>query len=381
MSSSSGPVAPFKVVIAGGGVAALEAVLGLREFGPGHFEITLLAPDEEFAYRPMTVREPFAYSAAERHDLGAIAADLGVELLAERFASVDPQARIAHLESGAEVRYDALLLALGARPHARFPHALTIDDSQLDELMHGLLEDIDGGYVHTLAFVVPQRGAWPLPIYELALMTSARAFDMNVALAITIVTPEATPLEVFGDAASAGVAELLAGAGISVVGSASCEVPDSRHVVINPGDRTIAVDRIVALPELFGPAVRGLRSDEHGFIPIDEHCKVEGADRVYAAGDATAFPIKHGGIAAQQADAAAAAIAALAGVGAEPEPLHPLIQGILLTGGAPVYLSARLTGGRGLHSELGESASWTPPAKIAARHLAPYLSARSQPGG
>ena len=381
MSSSSGPAAPFKVVIAGGGVAALEAVLALRELGADRFEVTLLAPDEEFTYRPMTVREPFAYSAAERHDRSAIAADLGVELLAERFASVDPQARLAHLESGAEVHYDALLLALGARPHARFPHALTIDDSQLDELMHGLLEDIDGGYVRTLAFVVPPRVGWPLPIYELALMTSARAFAMNVELAITIVTPEAAPLEVFGDQASAAVSQLLAGAGVTVVGSASCEVPDSRHVVINPGDRSIEVDRIVALPELFGPSVRGLRSDEHGFIPIDEHCKVEGVEGVYAAGDATNFPVKQGGIAAQQADAAAEAIAALAGLPAEPRPLHPLIHGILLTGGAPLYLSAQLTGGRGLHSEIGETPRWSPPTKIVARHLAPYLTARSQPGG
>ena len=119
MSSSSGPAAPFKVVIAGGGVAALEAVLALRELGGERFEVTLLAPDEEFAYRPMAVREPFAYSAAERHDLSAIAADLGVELLAERFASVDPQARLAHLESGARGRTTTRSCSRWARGRTR----------------------------------------------------------------------------------------------------------------------------------------------------------------------------------------------------------------------------------------------------------------------
>ena len=62
-----------------------------------------------------------------------------------------------------------------------------------------------------------------------------------------------------------------------------------------------------------------------------------GGERI---GDATDFAIKHGGIAAQQADVAAQAIAALAGVAPEPAPFHPVIHGILLTGGKPRYLSA-----------------------------------------
>jgi sulfide:quinone oxidoreductase len=94
---------------------------------------------------------------------------------------------------------------------------------------------------------------------------------------------------------------------------------------------------------------------------------------VYAAGDATDFAIKHGGIAAQQADVAAQAIAALAGVAPEPAPFHPVIHGMLLTGGKPLYLSAHVTGGHGSSSQLAETATWSPPAKIAAKYLAPYL--------
>jgi sulfide:quinone oxidoreductase len=375
MNSASTPSEPFSVVIAGGGVAALEAALALRDLGGERLRTTLIAPNADFVYRPMAVREPFAYSRAQRYPIAEIAADVGAELIVDGFASLNAAERLARTESGADIRYDALLLAVGARPHARFPAAVTVDDARLDELMGGLLEDVDGGYIHQLAFVIPARVAWPLPIYELALMTAARAHEMNVDVEITIATPEDAPLAIFGEGASSGVSALLDQRGITVITSAHCEVPDSRHVAINPGDRNIDADRVIALPELYGPAVRGLLAGAHGFIPVDAHSAVEGAEAVYAAGDATDFELKHGGIAAAQADAAAESIAALAGVPVEPTPFHPVIHGILLTGDAPRYLSARFTGGRGFSSEFTQEPTWSPPTKIAARYLAPYLEA------
>jgi sulfide:quinone oxidoreductase len=101
---------------------------------------------------------------------------------------------------------------------------------------------------------------------------------------------------------------------------------------------------------------------------------VPGIERVYAAGDAADFAIKHGGIAAQQADVAAQAIAALAGIGPEPAPFHPVIHGILLTGGKPLYLSAHVTGGHGSSSQISEQPTWSPATKIVAKYLAPYLA-------
>jgi sulfide:quinone oxidoreductase len=376
MTSPDRSAEPFKVVIVGGGVAALEAALALRELGGERFELTLIAPNADFVYRPMTVREPFAYGPAERYPLSEIAAEVGAALLVDSFAWLDPQRRLAYTDSGAQIDYDAILLGLGARPQARFPAAVTLDDTRLDEQLHGLLEDVDGGYIHQLGFVIPARVAWPLPIYELALMTNRRAFEMGVDLAVTIATPEESPLQIFGDGASAVVAKLLDERGITTLTSAHCEVPDGRHVVINPGDRTIDVDRVIALPELFGPAVRGLPAGEHGMIPIDGHSRVPGVERVYAAGDATDFALKYGGIAAQQADAAAESIASLAGLPIEPAPVHPVIHGILLTGAAPLYLSARFTGGQGFNSEITDQPTWSPPTKIAAKYLAPYLEQR-----
>jgi sulfide:quinone oxidoreductase len=361
------------VLIAGGGVAGLEGALALRHQAEGRVSIEMLAPDPDFVYRPMTVREPFAYGRAQRYPLDKMAADIGVELRVQSFAWVDPGARVAYTDDGVEIPYDALLLALGARIHTRFTHAYTIDPRNLDEILHGLLQDVEDGYVKRLAFVAPARMAWQLPMYEIALMTAKRAYENDVVLSITIVTPEDSPLAIFGTGASEAVSDLLGDAGIEVLSSSYAEVPQWDTVVIDPDDRRLTVDRVVALPELYGPAVRGLPSAGHGFIPVDVHGRVRDVDRVYAAGDATDFAIKHGGISSQQADAAAEAIAALAGAQVEPKPFHPSVHGMLLTGGPPRYLRARVTGGHGFSSEISEEPLWTPPVKIAARYLAPYL--------
>jgi sulfide:quinone oxidoreductase len=374
MTSAGSPRQPFKVVIIGGGVAALEAALALRDFGGDRIATTIVAPDPEFVYRPMTVREPFAYAAARHYSLDEIARDIGAELVADSFKLLDHERRLVHTERDQQLSYDALLLALGARLYPRYEHAVTLDDTHLDERLHGLIQDIEGGYVRRLAFVIPSGKAWPLPIYELALMTAARAYDMNVDLSITIVTPEDAPLALFGLRAGEGVRQLLEKHGILTITSAHCEVPEPGRVAINPGSRHLDVDRIVALPELVGPSVPGVPGGANsGFIPIEVDCQVRGVERVYAAGDATDFAIKHGGMAAQQADVAAQAIAALAGLAPEPAPFHPVIHGMLLTGGKPRYLSAHVTGGHGSSSEITEEPTWTPGTKIAAKYLAPYL--------
>lgn len=362
------------VVIAGGGVAALETALALADLAPDRTDVTVIAPNSEFVYRPMVVREPFAYGAAHRYPLESILHDAGATLLCGELGWIDPATRTIHTKADEAIEYDALVLALGATVTKRYPHALTIDDHDLAQTMHGLIQDVEGGYVHKLAFVAPGRMAWPLPLYELALMTAGRAYDMGIELQTTIVTPEDSPLAIFGSSASSTVAELLARAHVDTINSAYAQVPSSREVVINPGDQRLEVDRVIALPELYGPAVRGIPLGENGFIRVDPHCRVPDVERIYAAGDATDFPIKQGGIGSQQADAAAQSIAALAGAPVTPERFDPTIQGMLLTSGKPQYLTAHITGGHGFSSEITDTPTSPPPSKITAKYLAPYLA-------
>lgn len=363
----------LRVVIVGGGAAALETALALRELASEQTATTVIAPNDEFVYRPMTVREPFAHPTARRYPLAQIVRDAGAELLADELGYVVPDMRTIHTKAGEALEYDALVLALGANAVPRYQHAITIDDKRMDETLHGLIQDIEGGYVDSLAFVAPGRMAWPLPLYELALMTAGRAYDMNIDLSTTIITPEDSPLAIFGSTASSAITERLERANVKTINSAYVEVPSSGEVVINPGDRHLHVKRVIALPELYGPSVRGIPLGEHGFIRVDPYGRVRDVEGVYAAGDAIDFPIKHGGVGSQEADVAAQSIAALAGASVTPEPFNPVIHGMLLTDDKPLYLTAKITGGHGFSSEITDTPAWSPPSKIAAKYLAPYL--------
>ena len=371
---------PLRVIIAGAGVAGLEAAFALDALAGDRASVTLLSPADAFTYRPLAIGEPFSVSRAERYPLGPLATAAGAALVHDAVAAVDPERRLVRTTSGAELPYDALLMGLGAAAQPVSDHATHVDDAHMDELLHGLVQDIEGGYVRRLAIIVPAPTPWPLPAYELALLASQRAWDVQSDLEITLLTSERMALEAFGATASHAVARLLSQRRVTVVTSAQCELMPGR-VIVRPGGRSFGADRIVAFPQLVGPDVSGLPRDGGGFIPIDAYGRVRGIERVWAAGDATDYPVKHGGVAAQVADAAAQGIAAHAGADTEVRPFAAVVEGVLMTGGTPRYLRGT-SGATGAGSgENGESvcvelAPGEAPPKIAARYLGPHLTGR-----
>jgi len=337
--------------------------------------LTLLCPDEEFFYRPLAVEAPFAGHGGGRYPIAPAVKESGAEWAHDRLRSVDVAAQSVATIEGSSIPYDYLVLALGAQTRSDFADVTVFDAGGADEVLHGLVQDLEEGYVHHLAFVLPARPTWPLPLYELALMAAERAYSMDVgAVQIHFVTPETRPLAVFGDVASEHVSSLLAQARINVHTSANPSVHKGEVVVdhARPDGEVLKVDRIVTLPHLEGRSVPGL-PQEDGFAPIDEYCRVRGTENVYAAGDIASFPIKHGGLAAQQADVAAGQIAGAAGADVTSAPLRPVIRAKLLTGGKPSYLTAELIGNEGFRSTLSDEPTWDQGNKIAARYLAAYL--------
>jgi hypothetical protein len=85
-----------------------------------------------------------------------------------------------------------------------------------------------------------------------------------------------------------------------------------------------------AMPRAAGYALAGVPNDERGFILCDAHGQIAGT--VVGGRRRDGLPIKQGGLAAQQADAAAEAVAARAGTDVEPQPFRPVLRGVLLTG-------------------------------------------------
>ena len=248
--------------------------------------------------------------------------------------------------AGEWIPYDHLVLATGARATPAYEHAITFGEDVDEEALHGLLRDAEESYVDRVAFVVPNETTWALPLYELALMTARAGVEhgRRSRPSSLFVTSEERPLAIFGPEASDAVAELLDSAAIEFVGSAYTEVEHNR-LIVDPGGRQHRrrPRRQPAAPGGHAASPASPR-DAEGFVPVDRTAAWPGLPGVYAAGDGTAFPIKQGGLATQQADAVAETIAAAAGAPIEPEPFKPVLRGMLLTGGDNRFMRSRRRG-------------------------------------
>src|SRR4051794_21777910 len=204
----------LRVLVAGGGVAALEAVLALRALAGDRISAELLAPGADFAHRPSSVRLPFTGSGAAqvsfdrthvRHHRGAL-------------SQVDPHSHTVLTTDGGRLRYDRLIVATGAQP-VEAVHGATLFRGPVSA----------GAVEHALAqarkraiFTVPAAATWTLPVYELALLAAHDRAPGGPQL--MVVAPEPRPLDLFGPVASDAVARLLHRAGVEFVGDSE---PDS----------------------------------------------------------------------------------------------------------------------------------------------------------
>lgn len=370
-----------RVLIAGGGVAAVETLLALRHLVGEQILVELLAPERAFVNRPSSVATPFGFGAPVPVDLAELARRFGATLHRGAVSMVDTERRIVvAAPSGEAIPYDMLVVAIGAVPRPVIPGAVTFAGPQDAPALEHLLDAIARGEIRRLAFTVPAGATWSLPVYELAVMASVELRNRGVSGAeLMVATPEPEPLRIFGPAAGAAVRDMLAARGIELqTGVRPLAARDGRLIL--QGAEPLEADAVVALPELLGPHLHGLPADGDGYLPVDAHGRMAGVAGVYAAGDATTFPIKQGGLATQQADAVAEAIAEDVGALHEAAPFRPVLRGLLLTGGAPLYLRAELSEqsasatARTLRGETSGRALWWPPGKVAGRYLAPYLA-------
>jgi sulfide:quinone oxidoreductase len=371
MSVSSG----FRVLIAGGGVAALEAMLALRALAEERVDVELLAPEPDFVYRPLAVAEPFGAGNVERFNLTELTSEAGARFREGALAEVDADSRVARTEAGDDLTYDALLIACGAVPQPALPGAFTFRGTADVDAFRRILAEAASGDAQRLVFAMPGGSTWPVPLYELALQTATYLTRRGVSGAnIEIVSHESAPMALFGPEASEAIARLLSDRDIRFRGRTYPGSVENGELKLVPHG-SLPADRVISLPRLVGRVISGISQTAGGFIPVDPYGRVHGMSSVFAAGDATVFPVKHGGIAAQQAEAAAETIAALAGAPLTPKPFRPVLRGLVLTGGVPAYIRSELPQW-GQASTFAEEPLWWPPGKIAGRYLAPFLASR-----
>jgi sulfide:quinone oxidoreductase len=369
-----------RVVVLGGGIAGVEAVLALHDLAGELGRVTLVSDHRDLLFKPLAIEEPFSGQPAPKHDLPALMADLGGDFVGDRVAGVRPAEHLVELADGSELAYDALLVCVGARAEPALEGATTLDPTRALEIEPLIATAADSPSAR-LAVVIPSGAAWPLPAYELALLTRRRIAERaGSAPEVELVTPEERPLGFFGAKAADAVAELLRGRQVAFRGSTRLEQRADGSLTCRPGGDPYEAGAIIALPVLRGAELPGLPADDDGFIPIDSHARVEGIEDVWAAGDGTSFPVKQGGLAAEQADAAAEDIARRLGAAVHPEPFSPVLRGQLLTGEDSLHMRAELEGGHG-EGDVSADLLWWPPSKVVGRYLPSFLAYRGADQG
>ncbi len=348
-----------QVVIAGGGVAALEALAGLQTQVGDRAELTLVAPEASFAYRPASTASPFTLSAQRELPLEDIARDLRARLVCDTVALVDDDRGRVLTHDGDVIPFDALLLAVGTR--LAWPRGDGIHWGRGEEGAQAfaeLLAEVEGGAPKRIGLIVPRHACWPVDAYELALVLAAAAPAPDAAQ-IHVVTAEERPLELFGGAASEAITVELEQARIELTtGSQDVE--------------TLLFDQVVSIPAPAGAHVEGVPHVGRGLVPVTPGSRVEGTERVWAAGDCTPLALKHALLAARQADVAVDQItAAIRGTdmpGLLPE---PRLQGVIVFPGRSLSGSVWIRSG-----EPRTHCLWWPPGRTAGAHLARYLAGR-----
>jgi sulfide:quinone oxidoreductase len=360
-----------RVLIAGSGVAAVEAALALHALAADRLKLEMLAPAAELHVRPWSVLTPFGAEPAPRIDLARLVQELGVTWHRDSLAAVDAETHHVMTRGGERLDFELLVVATGARSRETVPGAVTFRGPLSAGAVEGVLERAVREPGVQLVFAAPAGATWPLPLYELALMSSAFLRERHIAAPdITVVTPEATPLEALGADTARAVSAALERHDIKVV-TGAMPVTASNGSLLLRGGGLVRADAVVALGEIVGPRILGLPHDDAGFIAVDLHGRVHGCEDVFAAGDATSFPVKHGGLATRQADAVAEAIAAKVGAIPSAQPFHPVVRAMLLAGDAPLYIQADLTA---RDAVVSNDPLWSPLDKIAGRYLSPYLA-------
>lgn len=349
-----------RVLISGGGIAALETALALDRLARGRVAVELTSPRRDFVFRPRPGWTPLGAGPAARFDLEAVAAEMGARYRSDALAAVRVAEQEAVTKRGALLPYDALVIAHGSTAERAVAGALTFWTRDDEPALRQVLAALERGELDRVALAVPAGMRWSLPLYELAVQVadsvgSSGSNDRR----IVVVTPEAYPLELFGEEAGAAIEAVLRERGIELrTGSEPIAFAEGA-LALASGD-AVDVAGAIALPRMVGREVAGLPTDKLGFLPTEPDGRVRHLDAVYAAGDATAFPVKQGVFAGPQADAAAEHLAASLGAALVPTPFRPVLRGTLARGDSAV------------------ESLWWPSTSFVGRHLTAHLAAQSR---
>ena len=165
------------VLIAGGGVAALETLIALRDLAGDRVTVAAPGARDRLHVPPDDGRPAVLSGARPRVRARRIAEEFRADFIQDSVAEVRADEKIVRCASGRDVAYDHLIVAVGARRlraiRTRSPSATTRPRSVCTACWPTSRQ----GYLQRVAFVVPGEAAWTLPLYELALMTARAGLE------------------------------------------------------------------------------------------------------------------------------------------------------------------------------------------------------------
>jgi sulfide:quinone oxidoreductase len=287
------------IVILGSGFAALTAVRELRR-RDRDVRITLVAPKAELMYYPSLIWVPAGLrrGADLNIDVSGFLAAHNVAFHAGRVTGLADGGRTVLTDNG-PLANDALLIASGGRFLKGLPgieHALTIcEGAPAAEAIRERLAGMSGG---TIAFGFgtnpKEQGAMRGgPMFELlfGIDTLLRKQGRRERFKLVFFNAAKQPGKRLGDKAVAGLLREMAKRDIATHLGHKPTGFEADRIKTEGGE--VPADLILFMPGMSGPAWAGegnLPLSDGGFFKADAHCQVEGADKVYVAGDSGSYP-------------------------------------------------------------------------------------------
>ncbi len=396
------------VCVVGSGTAGLEGLLAAREQLGSDAELRLVAPEREFRYRPASQDSLFRPAGERALAIADLVAESGAQWTADRAEAIHVEERAVMTRDGDTVNFDFLLLAFGSQAKRALEQGYVWQRGADPSFLDRIIRETIMGEVTTVAVNIPRGARWPLPGYELALVLGWRAVGTDAR--VTLLTAEERPLAALGSEATAAISRELDAAGVEVIAgveaidseSAAGDRADPVQLTLVAEERTgggdaligkptdaargrtagtpVTFDRLISLPTVVAPFIAGVPTDAAGFIEVDETLRVCGSEWVWAAGGCIAAALEHSALAAQQADAAIDAIAAIATGNAgnatasavPPDgerlsaPGAPELTGMLLIGQRAKWLAENPPG----IQQVSTRCLWWPPGRAVGRMLA-----------
>ncbi len=288
-----------RVTVVGAGFAALTAVRKLRAADAG-LGIDLVAPKPSFVYYPGTIWIPTGLREPE---------DLVIPLdnFFRRHSVTYHQAAAEGLQDGGrtlltdngEVTNDGLIIASGGRFIRKLPgieHSfLPCGGVDVVAAVRDRLHAMDGG---TLAFGFAGNPKEPSamrggPVFEFLFGIDAwlRKQGKRDRFRLVFFTPAEKPGNRLGPKAVDGLQREMTKRDIETHLGHKLQCFEANKVVTEGG--AFDADMILFMPGMTGNQwfdATALPRSPGGMIKADRHCKVEGWDKVYVAGDSGSFP-------------------------------------------------------------------------------------------